>query len=697
MPNRLAREKSPYLLQHANNPVDWYPWGDEAFQKAKREDKPVFLSIGYSTCHWCHVMERESFENEALARVLNEHYVAIKVDREERPDVDRIYMLFVQLSTGSGGWPMSVFLTPDRKPFYGGTYFPPENRWGRPGFRTILESLARSWRDDRDRVVESSAQVLEQLRQHSEIAAEAAGPAGKEVLDTAYLSFRRSFDSKLGGFGASPKFPRPSVLNFLLRYGVIQKEEDAIRMVTVTLTEMAKGGMKDQLGGGFHRYSVDERWFVPHFEKMLYDQAQLEMSYLEAYQVTRDENFAEVAREILAYVQRDLMHPGGAFYSAEDADSVIDPQHPHEKGEGAFYIWTWTELVDLLGMRDATIFAARYGVEQRGNVDEDPHGEFTGRNILYQAMTLEQVAQRYETTVGEVQASLNRSSETLLKRRSNRVRPHLDDKVLTGWNAQMISAFAKAAQVLNDPAYGEVARRAIDFLHTHLWREKENLLLRRFRDGEAAVDGFLDDYALLVLALLDLYETTFDPADFHWAVTLAQLATERFGDPQNGGFFSTVAGQGDLVLRLKDDYDGAEPSGNSVITLALLRLSRMSGDESFREAAEKTLSAFASRLRTQGTAVPQMLVAYGVAWAKPMEIVLAGPVLDHRMTEMLASIHARFLPNAVVMRAGEAPQTMPALNGAATAYVCENYACNQPVISALELEKLLPAGPDSLQ
>ena len=347
MPNRLALEKSPYLLQHANNPVDWYPWGDEAFQKAAREDKPVFLSIGYSTCHWCHVMERESFENESLARVLNEHFVAIKVDREERPDVDRIYMLFVQLSTGSGGWPMSVFLTPDRKPFYGGTYFPPDNRWGRPGFRMILESLARSWREDRDRVEQSGTQVLEQLRQHSEVAPDGSEPAGREVLDSAYLSFRRSFDSKLGGFGAAPKFPRPSALNFLLRYWADTKEEDALRMVTTTLREMAKGGMKDQLGGGFHRYSVDERWFVPHFEKMLYDQGQLAVSYLEAYQITRDETFAEVAREILAYVQRDLMHPGGAFYSAEDADSVIDPLHPHEKGEGAFYIWTWTELVEI--------------------------------------------------------------------------------------------------------------------------------------------------------------------------------------------------------------------------------------------------------------------------------------------------------------------------------------------------------------
>jgi uncharacterized protein YyaL (SSP411 family) len=561
----------------------------------------------------------------------------------------------------------------------------------------ILESLARSWREDRDRVEQSGAQVLEQLRAHSEVAPDGSEPAGREVLDSAYLSFRRSFDSKLGGFGAAPKFPRPSALNFLLRYWADTREEDALKMVTTTLREMAKGGMKDQLGGGFHRYSVDEHWFVPHFEKMLYDQGQLAVSYLEAYQITRDETFAEVAREILAYVQRDLMHPGGAFYSAEDADSVIDPLHPHEKGEGAFYIWTWTELLETLGMRDATIFGARYGVEERGNVDEDPHGEFTGRNILYRAMTEQQVADRYTMTLEEVRAILARSQEVLLKRRSTRVRPHLDDKVLTSWNALMISAFAKATQVLGDPSYIGVARRSADFLRANLWREEDQVLLRRFREGEAAVEGFLDDYALLTTALLDLYETTFDPADFGWAMTLANRAIQLFGDTQHGGFFSTVAGKADLVLRLKDDYDGAEPSGNSVITIALLRLARMNGGESFRAAAEKTLSAFASRLRTQGSGVPQMLVAHSFAWAKPMEIVLAGPQTDAHMTELLSVIRGRFLPNAVVMMASDAPQPMPALHGAPTAYVCENYACNQPVISPAELEKLLPLRPDSLQ
>ncbi len=382
--NRLATEKSPYLLQHANNPVDWYPWGDEAFEKAEREDKPVFLSIGYSTCHWCHVMERESFENPDLARLLNRDFISIKVDREERPDVDRIYMLFVQAATGSGGWPMSVFLTPERKPFYGGTYFPPDNRYGRPGFGALLQSLAQAWRQDRARVEQSGTQVIEQLKELS-LARSGDGDAGsgKDVLAAAFRSFERVFDSRLGGFGGAPKFPRPSVLNFLLRYHARTHEEEALEMVLVTLREMAKGGMNDQLGGGFHRYSVDEHWFVPHFEKMLYDQAQLAVSYLEAFQITGDEQYADVARSVFDYVLRDLAHPEGGFYSAEDADSAADPAHPHEKSEGAFYIWSYEEIVAALGAEDAAIFARRYGVEERGNVQEDPHGEFGGRNILF--------------------------------------------------------------------------------------------------------------------------------------------------------------------------------------------------------------------------------------------------------------------------------------------------------------------------
>src|SRR5579885_1455967 len=401
--NRLAHEKSPYLLQHAHNPVDWYPWSDEAFAKAAAENKPVFLSIGYSTCHWCHVMERESFENEDVARVLNQYFVPIKVDREERPDVDRVYMLYVQASTGSGGWPMSVFLTPDKKPFFGGTYFPPDNRYGRPGFRTILENLARAWKEDRARVENSGTQIVAQLRNYTEAATD-RGEAGKEALDSGFNAFRRMFDPRLGGFGGAPKFPRPSVHNFLVRYYAGTGNQEALEMVLLTLREMAKGGMNDQLGGGFHRYSVDERWFVPHFEKMLYDQAQLAISYLEAFQITRDGQYASAARDIFTYVQRDLTHPEGGFFSAEDADSP-DPANPGEKREGAFYVWTQKEIEAALPSHEAKIFVYRFGVEDSGNVAEDPHGEFRGQNILYQARTIEETAAQFRMRPEEVRES----------------------------------------------------------------------------------------------------------------------------------------------------------------------------------------------------------------------------------------------------------------------------------------------------
>ena len=674
VPNRLAREKSPYLLQHAHNPVDWYPWGGEAFEKAAREDKPVFLSVGYSTCHWCHVMERESFEDPAVARILNEFFVPVKVDREERPDVDRIYMLFVQASTGSGGWPMSVWLTPERKPFYGGTYFPPDNRYGRPGFGAILESLARAWREDRARIEDSGAQVVEQLRHYSVLSGDAAF-TGDEIAGATFQAFRRSFDRRLGGFGGPPKFPRPSIHNFLLRYYVETRNQEALDMVLLTLREMAKGGMHDHLGGGFHRYSVDERWFVPHFEKMLYDQAQLAVSYLEAFQITGDGALAETARGIFEYVLRDLAHPEGGFYSAEDADSASDPARPREKSEGAFYIWSHAEILAALGPHDGQVFCRRYGVEERGNVSEDPHGEFIGRNILYEAQA-----------VSEQDAEvLAKARGVLLRLREQRPRPHLDDKLLTGWNALMIQALAKGAQILEEPRYQEAAQRALDFIRRNLWREADSTLLRRYCRGEAGIDGFLDDYALLAVALLDMYETSFKASYLAWAARLAERAMELFEDPREGGFFSTPAEQPDLVLRLKDDYDGAEPSGNSVMALALLRLARLTGRGDFHASAERTLRAFAPGLRTAGTALPQMLVASLLAQARPIEIVLAGP----GDPAMLAAVRGRFLPNAIVMRGEDAPAPMPAVEGRPTAYVCENYACQLPVTSAAALADLL--------
>jgi len=684
--NRLAQEKSPYLLQHAHNPVDWRPWGDDAFEVATRENKPVFLSVGYSTCHWCHVMERESFENEEIAAILNRYFVPIKVDREERPDVDRVYMLFVQATTGSGGWPMSVWLTPDRKPFFGGTYFPPDNRYGRPGFKAVLERLARAWMEDRARIQQSGSAVIEQLRRHNEISAGHAMP-DRKALDAGFYAFRRSFDGRLGGFGSAPKFPRPSVLQFLLRYYVESKNEEALEMVLVTLREMAKGGMNDQLGGGFHRYSVDERWFVPHFEKMLYDQAQLAVTYTEAFKITRDGQYAAVARDVLDYILRDMTHPEGGFYSAEDADSATDPEHPEEKGEGAFYIWSHAEIEALLGEGDAAIVSFRFGIREEGNVDEDPQGEFTGRNILYQAHTLEETAARFESDVDEIRAILKAAAEKLLAARAKRPRPHLDDKILTGWNGMMISGFAKAAQAFDEPHYLEAARRAASFIRARLFDSARGVLLRRWRDGEPLVDAFLDDYGFLALAMIDLYETAFDSADLTFAITLVEKAIELFEDREKGAFFSTAAGAESLVLRLKDDYDGAEPSGNSAIVLALLHLARMMDRDDFRRSAEKTLEAFSTRLYEAPSAAPALLCALSFQLSRPVEIVLAGPSDQPAFAAMLSSLRRRFLPNAVVLHASD--HEMPAIGGAPTAYLCENFACKLPVTEPQEFENML--------
>jgi len=687
MPNRLAREKSPYLLQHALNPVDWYPWGEEAFTKARDENKPIFLSVGYSTCHWCHVMERESFENDTIAEILNAHFVPIKVDREERPDVDRVYMLFVQASTGSGGWPMSVFLTPEKKPFFGGTYFPPDNRYGRPGFGAILQNLARAWREDRARIEESGAQVIAQLRDYSAVST-GSEEAGKEALDSAFYSFRRMFDGKLGGFGGAPKFPRPSIYNFLLRYYAETKNEEALEMVLLTLREMAKGGMNDQLGGGFHRYSVDERWFVPHFEKMLYDQAQLAVAYVEAFQITRDVQYAAAAQDIFSYVQRDLTHPDGGFYSAEDADSATDPAQPRDKREGAFYVWTAEELEAALAKPDAAIFNYRFGVEPQGNVEQDPHGEFGGRNILYQAHTIEETAAHFRISLELARSALATASGRLQEVRSTRPRPHLDDKILTGWNGLMISAFAKAAAVLGEPRYADAARAAASFIRSNLWDPEREVLLRRYREGEAAIDGFLDDYAFFINGLLDLYEVAFETDDFVLAVTLAERAMALFEDRENGGFFSSAGSGDELVLRLKDDYDGAEPSGNSGMAIALLRLARMTEREDFEKSGERTLRAFASRLKSGGAGVPQMLAALAFHLARPREIILAGPH-DRRMDQMLAAVRRRFLPSTVLLMAHDATRPMPAVEGMATAYVCENFACKLPVTDAAQMEEQL--------
>jgi uncharacterized protein YyaL (SSP411 family) len=701
--NQLANEKSPYLLQHAHNPVDWRPWGAEAFEKARRENKPIFLSIGYSTCHWCHVMERESFENQPIADILNREFVPIKVDREERPDIDRIYMTFVQATTGSGGWPMSVWLTPDLQPFFGGTYFPPVNRFGHPGFPAVLTQIASAWRTQHDQIVDSARDAVEQLRKQVTVEPGRAGGSDIDasVPDTGFFAFRRSFDSHLGGFGGAPKFPRPSVFNFLLRYYARTKTEEALEMVLKTLREMAKGGMHDQLGGGFHRYSVDERWFVPHFEKMLYDQGQLAIAYLEAFQITRDDQYAAVARRIFDYVLRDMTEAGGAFYSAEDADSAADASRPNEKGEGAFYIWSADEIRALVEVPVSDWFFHRYGVVETGNVSNDPHAEFTGRNILYQANELEDTALHFDRPVEEIRQALDRAAETLLTARGKRPRPHLDDKILTSWNGLMISAFAKGGAVLEDRRYANAARRAAEFLIARMYDPTSGVLLRRYREADAAIPGFLDDYALFAQALLDLYETQFDRRHLDLALQLTEKQRELFEDTARGAFYSSVEGDSELVLRMKEDYDGAEPSGKSVALNNLLRLAQIFNREDLRASAERLLAAFAPRLTALPVALPEMLAACEFRLGQERQIIIVGSRDADDTQALLGALHARFVPNKIVLLVDSeesraalsagipAIAAMQPVDGRASAYVCRDYACQMPVNSADRLAELI--------
>jgi len=701
--NQLAHEKSPYLLQHAHNPVDWRPWGAEAFEKARRENKPIFLSIGYSTCHWCHVMERESFENGEIAGILNREFVSIKVDREERPDIDRIYMTFVQATTGSGGWPMSVWLTPDLRPFFGGTYFPPVNRFGHPGFPAVLTQIASAWKTQQAQILDSARDAVEELRQQTTVEPARAGWADIDstTLDTGFFSFRRTFDSHLGGFGGAPKFPRPSVFNFLLRYYARTKSEEALEMVLKTLREMAKGGIDDQLGGGFHRYSVDERWFVPHFEKMLYDQGQLAVAYLEAYQITRDDQYAAAARRIFDYVLRDMTGPGGAFYSAEDADSAAEASRPDEKGEGAFYIWRAEEIRALIEPPVADWFFHRYGVVETGNVSHDPHGEFTGRNILYQANELEDTALHFERTVEEIREALARACENLLAARASRPRPHLDDKILTSWNGLMISALAKGGAVLDEPRYAAAARRAAEFLIAEMYDPASGVLLRRYREGDAAIPGFLDDYALFAQALLDLYEAQFDRRHLELALELTEKQRELFEDRERGAFFSSQDGAEDLVLRVKEDYDGAEPSGNSAALANLLRLAQILNRADLRASADRLLAAFAPRLTAAPVALPQLLAACEFRMGQPRQIVIAGDRDAADTQALLRALNRRFVPNKIVLLADSAESrqalsaaipaiaAMERVDGRASAYVCRDYTCQMPVNTAESLDELI--------
>ncbi|MBV9126810.1 MAG: thioredoxin domain-containing protein, partial [Verrucomicrobia bacterium] len=633
--NRLAKEKSPYLLQHAHNPVDWFPWGDEAFAQARAEDKPIFLSIGYSTCHWCHVMAHESFENPAIAALMNAHFINVKVDREERPDVDRLYMTFVQATTGSGGWPMSVWLQPDGKPFLGGTYFPTDDRYGRRGFPALLGAIAEAWKKDRAKIAAQSERVLDALRDMTTAAPadeKETLPDATRVLQTAAGQFGAQFDPAWGGFGDAPKFPRPAVLALLARAqsptaDLSPREcEQAREALLITLDRMAAGGMNDQLGGGFHRYSVDAFWHVPHFEKMLYDQAQLAVAYLDAFTITGEEKYADIARATLNYVLRDLTAPDGGFYCAEDADSLLAHGRP-EHAEGAFYVWTKAEIEAALTPEEARFFCFQFGVEDDGNAPSgsDPHGEFTGKNVLIQRHTTAETAAHFSQPEHRVRTLLELAREKLFHLRKKRPRPHLDDKIVTAWNGLMISAFARAYAVLDEIKYLRAARSAADFIQAKLYRADDGIMLRSFRAGASRIEGFADDYAFLIAGLLDLFAADFRPADLAWAERLQAAQDRLFFDETAGGYFNHSARDATVLLRMKEDHDGAEPAASSVAALNLVRLAALTGRVDERRArAAQTLRAFSAQLTRLSQAVPTMVCALVAHHTEPRQVLIAG-------------------------------------------------------------------------
>jgi uncharacterized protein YyaL (SSP411 family) len=675
--NRLAREKSPYLLQHQHNPVDWFAWGNEAFEKARREDKPIFLSIGYSTCHWCHVMERESFENQEVADFLNQHFVSIKVDREERPDVDKIYMTFVQAMTGSGGWPLNVFITPDLKPFYGGTYWPPESKFGRPGFLQVLQSIDSAWRTKRVQLTNSSSNLHEQLQAMTARQDGNAVILTSSALTNAGAALKQGYDKVYGGWGAAPKFPSPGHPAFLLRFAARYRDQDAMQMVLHTCERMAVGGIYDQLGGGFSRYSVDEKWLVPHFEKMLYDNAQLLGLYLDCYLISGEAGYAEVARDIVRYLLRDMTHPDGGFYSAEDADS--------EGKEGKFYCWTLEEITKLLTPEELKVVARVYGVTDHGNfIDHSDPQPLRNQNVL----------SLVDTNLTQAEGALLQSAkQKLLATRSQRVRPHLDDKILASWNGLMLGSLARAAAVLNDDAFLSAAEKNLAFLRSKLWDANTRTLYHRWRDGERDKVQLLDAYAFLLSGVIELYQVTLDERHLQFAIDLAEAMLVKFYDKEAGGFWQSAEGASDLILRVKEDYDGAEPSGNSVAILALLKLGAITDRKEFREAAEKSLRLFSGRLQGMPQTVPCMLLALDFWLEEPTRVVVAGDAKSDSGKALLRAAYSVYQPNKVVL-ANTGPvepfaKTLPSTNGKPTVYLCTGTACQPPTQDPERVKEML--------
>lgn len=690
--NRLVNEKSPYLLQHAYNPVDWHPWGEEAFEKSRREDKPIFLSIGYSTCHWCHVMEHESFEDEETARLMNETFVSIKVDREERPDLDNIYMTVCQMMTGSGGWPLNIIMTPEKKPFFAGTYFPRESYFGRIGMLDLAPRIKEIWATRKDEVFQSANKIALALRQLPD---ETPGqPPGREVLSHAYDQLAQRFDQVHGGFSGAPKFPTAHNMLFLLRYWKRTGDARALEMVEKTLEAMRNGGIYDHIGFGFHRYATDIEWLVPHFEKMLYDQAMIAMTFIEAYQATAIEDYARTAKEILTYVLRDMTAPEGGFYSAEDADS--------EGVEGKFYVWNLPEINEILGADEAALVNEVFNLKPEGNFHEEASGRLTGHNIPHLAKPFEKIASDFGVPPEELEARLETARGKLFAVRENRIRPHKDDKILTDWNGLMIAALAKAAQVFDNSEYARAAKKAADFVLGTM-KDASGRLLHRFRDGEAALPSHVDDYAFFIWGLIELYEATFEVRYLEAALKLNRAFLEHFWDSELGGFYFTADDGEQLLVRKKEIYDGAAPSGNSVQALNLIRLGRMVADPELERKADKIARAFSGTISQFPSAYTQMLLALEFEAGLNYEVVIAGLTAAQDTAEMVKCLRRAFVPNKVVLmrpmdeefpeitNLADYTKNHVSIDHKATAYVCTGFNCQLPTQDPNRMLELLVA------
>jgi uncharacterized protein YyaL (SSP411 family) len=689
-PNRLENEKSPYLLQHAFNPVDWYPWGDEAFEKARAEDKPIFLSVGYSTCHWCHVMAHESFEDPDVANLMNEAFVSVKVDREERPDIDSAYMTAAQVMAGSGGWPLTIIMTPDKKPFFAATYIPKENRHDRVGMMDLIPKVRQIWKTQRENITSTSEKLTSQLKMASQPTSGSALDAG--VLDEAFRQLSERFDPVNGGFSGRPKFPTPHNLFFLLRRWKRTGDKKALATVDLTLQKMRFGGIFDHLGFGFHRYSTDERWLVPHFEKMLYDQALLAIAYSEAYNVTQKAEYKETAREILTYVMRDLQSPEGGFFSAEDADS--------EGVEGKFYLWTVDEVRGLLSKEDAEIFIRAFNVESDGNYSDEATRRQTGKNILHLTKPLSEISMELGIAISDLKSVVDKARENLLNEREKRIRPERDEKILCDWNGLAIAGLAIAGRIFDDEGYKDSAKKAADFILGAML-EPNDRLLHRYKDGEAEISGFLEDYAFFVWGLLELYETTFNVKYLSRAVTLTSKMIDHFWDQKDGGFYHTPNDGEELILRKKEVYDGAVPSGNSVAMLNLLRLSRLTGNSDFEAKAGAVGRAFSKTVLQYPAGYTHLLSAVDFQVGPSNEIVIVGDSDSVDTKTMMKALNSDFWPNKVVLfkPAGEETPEITKLadftedhktiEEKATAYVCSNFSCKNPTTDSNELIKIL--------